>query len=209
MSSYKPKIIVLSAPSGSGKDTIYTELKTLAPDSFEKTISYTTRECRDREVRDVSYIFTDVGTFNEIHEKGGMAEHAKFGENYYGTPAAGIEKITAGGKHAVLIIDVNGAVQIKRKYPESVLIMMLPPDKETLERRLRERSSETEDEILKRLAIAKSEVLSAEKYDYIVINYTGGQIRCAQDILDIVENPENAGKHKASNYSYFIENFFK
>lgn len=209
MSFQTPKIIVLSAPSGSGKNTVYEELVKLMPDSVDKTISYTTRDPRGDEVHGIHYVFTDAENFKKILENNGMAEYTKYGnDRYYGTPASAIEKIHSSQKHAVLIIEVKGAMQIKQKYPDSITIMIMPPDKETLEFRLRDRSTESEEAIQKRLKIAREEVPAALAYDYIVINHTNQAAECAAEIKEIIESPEALEKHKACNYTDFIENFF-
>ena len=132
-----------------------------------------------------------------------MLEYTEYCTNFYGTPKKEAEEVLASGKNLILEIEVEGAANVKAKYPDAVLILLLPPSFEIQERRLRNRGTETEEKILLRLARAKEEVALADKYDYIVYNYDGKAAEAAEQIhaivsaekLSIKRNPNVAQKY--------------
>ena len=169
-------LVVVSAPSGCGKDTVFKEIRKKRDDIVE-SVSATTRKPRDGEIDGVNYYFLSEDEFKKLIEKDGLLEYAVYNNCYYGTPVE-------GGKICVLIIDVQGAENVKKLYPDSVSIFLVPPSWETLEQRLRARNSEAEEMIQKRLKIAKSELLCQDKYDYKVVNDNLND--CVNDIEKIL-----------------------
>ena len=162
-------VIVISAPSGGGKGTILKKLFE-SDDNLTLSVSATTRAPRPGEENGVQYYFVTKEEFSEMLEKGEILEHAEFCDNYYGTPKAPVVELTEKGKDVVLEIEVKGGAQIKKLIPDCVSIFITPVSLEVLEKRLRNRGTETEDAILKRLATAKVELKEAHNYDYIVVN---------------------------------------
>ncbi len=162
-------LVLFSGPSGVGKDTVL-EVILNKNNSLQKSISLTTRNIRDKEIDGKDYYFISVPQFEKMIEQGEVLEYAKYGENFYGTPKAPVDKWLSEGKTVILKIEVQGAENIKKMYPDSVAIFLLPPSMEELEKRLRSRGTEDEDNIRKRLEIAKDEVEKSKDYDYFVIN---------------------------------------
>jgi len=162
-------LFVVSAPAGCGKDTILTEL-------FKKTdaagyaVSATTRAPREGEIDGVHYHFLTKEDFSMLIDSGEVLEYAEYCGNYYGTLKRSVDELLGKGKDAVLKIEVEGALNIKKMFPGACLVFILPPSWEELERRLRERGTESEDVIVKRITQAKVEFEFAENYDYLVVN---------------------------------------
>jgi guanylate kinase len=150
------------------------------------SISCTTRAPREGEVDGKDYFFVSREEFEKMIRDKEMIEYAEYAGNYYGTPRKEAEEVLASGKNLILEIEVDGAMQIKKKFPEAVLIMLLPPTYAEQEKRLRGRGTETEDKILARLAQAKVEVQLLPEYDYVVYNLDGGAEECAKQIHAIV-----------------------
>jgi guanylate kinase len=162
-------IIVLSGPSGSGKSTIRAKLLKILPD-IEFSISYTTRQPRKEKSDKLDYHFITRNQFEEMIQKEEFVEWAEVHDDLYGTPAGQITSTIDKGRHILLEIDVQGGFSIKRKFPEAVLIFIIPPTLKELEKRLKDRAMNSTTEIQKRLQIAKKEIAAAKNYDYIVIN---------------------------------------
>ena len=150
-------LVVVSAPSGCGKDTVFKEIRKKRNDIVE-SVSATTRKPREGEVEGVNYFFLSEDEFKNLIENNGLLEYAVYNNCYYGTPIKGVNDAISNGKICVLIIDVQGAENV------------VPPSWETLEQRLRARNSEEEEMIQKRLNIAKKELLCQDEYDYKVVN---------------------------------------
>ena len=168
-SIYRPLVYIISAPSGSGKSTLVNELLRLVP-NLDFSISYTTRAARGSEQNGKQYHFVSREEFEQMIREDEFLEHAKFDGNYYGTARRFLQE-TAQKEHDLLLdIDVQGAAQVKQKLPEAVSIFVLPPDRKTLEWRLRKRSEDAEEVIARRLAAASREIENYNKYDYILIN---------------------------------------
>lgn len=166
----KGQLFVLSGPSGSGKDTVLKKvLEKMDGDAF-LSVSMTTREMRQGEEEGINYYFVSVEEFEKNIENDRMLEYAKYGSNYYGTPAAPIEKLLKEGKTVFLNIEVQGGANVRRLMPQVKEIFIMPPSMSELERRLRKRGTETEESIKTRLSIAQEEVTHAAEYDYTVIN---------------------------------------
>jgi guanylate kinase len=180
------KLFVVSGSSGSGKGTVLANLFTLS-DKFRYSISATTRSPREGEKDGVNYFFVSREEFTSMIEKDEMLEYAEFCGNLYGTPKKYVTEQLAGGMNVILEIEVCGAMQIKEKIPEAVLIFITPPSYEELKKRLYYRGTETEEVVEKRLATALKEIKFADKYDYIIINRTGESEKAAKEILAISE----------------------
>lgn len=166
-------LFIISAPSGSGKSTLVAEVRRLV-EGLEFSISYTTRKPRGSEEDGREYHFTSVEQFLEMEERGEFLEWAEVFGNYYGTARGALEHAKKAGKDLLLDIDVQGAVQVIHRVPEAVSIFIVPPSPEVLERRLRNRSQaegvSDEAVIQRRLAQAKQELLTLNKYKYVLIN---------------------------------------
>lgn len=167
--SKKGMIVVLSAPSGCGKDTVFKEISAIRDDVCE-SISATTRKPRDGEIDGVNYFFKTEDEFKEMIETNSFLEFASYNNCYYGTPADAAMNAVNDGKICFLIIERKGAQKVMKNCPEAVTIFLMPPDMETLKNRLIKRNTETEQAILERLEIAKEEVKSAASFDYVVVN---------------------------------------
>lgn len=165
----KGRIFIISAPSGCGKTTLIYKLLN-ARLGLIRSVSMTTRQPRRGEADKKDYCFVTPEAFNHMKEKRGFIEWAKVVNQYYGTPRRFVESNTKDGNDVLLTIDVQGALQVKRVYPDAVSIFLLPPALTTLKERLRKRSTESESEIKKRLAIANGEINMAGLYDYTIIN---------------------------------------
>ncbi|NIM16256.1 MAG: guanylate kinase [Candidatus Aminicenantes bacterium] len=162
-------IIVISGPSGSGKSTLIDRLMAQHPEIIFST-SHTTRPLRGRERDGEDYYFVSEKQFLQMAERGEFVEWAKVYEDYYGTSYKEIETKTKTGKDLVLDIDVQGAGNIKKKYPDALFILVAPPSMEELRNRLVEREQKIDPHIEKRLEIAREELSQYDIYDYIVIN---------------------------------------
>jgi len=160
-------LVIISGPSGSGKGTI---VKKLDRDDFALSISMTTRQKRPGEIDGKDYFFTTKEHFITLRENGELLEHAEFVGNMYGTPKKYVEDQVASGKAVILEIDVIGALQIKEKFMDSVLIFLMPPTFEELTKRLIGRQTEDLSTIERRIKRAKTEVLYIDKYDYFIVN---------------------------------------
>ena len=169
MTNKKGMLIVLSGPSGSGKDTILNELTRREID-VNVSVSMTTRAKRDCEIDGVHYYFVTREYFERTIAENKALEYAEYGQNLYGTPKAPVDEMLAAGKTVVLKIEVQGAERIRSLYPEAVSIFLMPPSMSVLEERLRRRETNDEEDIQRRLSIAADEIRRATEYDYVVIN---------------------------------------
>ncbi len=185
MSKRKGILIIVSGPAGSGKGTVVKELVD-SHENIELSISATTRAPRPGEVNGVHYHFIDKAEFESRIANGEILEYTTYCDNYYGTPLKEVKRALAKGKDIVLEIEVDGAMQVKKKMRNAITVMLTPPDGETLERRLRSRGTETDEVILWRLARAKEEIALMPKYDYSVVNEDGRIKECADLIYSII-----------------------
>ena len=165
----RPLIYIISAPSGSGKSTLVNELLKLVP-NLNFSISYTTRALRGSEQNGKQYHFVPSDEFERMIGADEFLEYANFDGNYYGTSRQFLKDAGQKGHDLLLDIDVQGAEQIKQKLTDAVSIFVLPPDRKTLESRLRKRSEDAEEVIARRLLAASREIENYNKYDYILIN---------------------------------------
>lgn len=165
----KGLLFVVSAPAGCGKDTILGEVFKRT-DTAGYAVSATTREPRDGEVNGVHYHFLSREEFQKKIADGEVLEYAEYCGNYYGTLKKSVETLISGGKDAVLKIEVEGAMNIRKMFPEACLVFILPPSWEVLEQRLRSRGTETEQVIAERTKQARTEISFAKNYDYLIVN---------------------------------------
>lgn len=162
-------LFVLSGPSGVGKGTVRKRLFEEETD-LQYSISMTTRDMRPGEKEGVDYFYRTKEEFEEMISSGELLEYAKYVDNYYGTPRAFVEKMLAQGKDVFLEIEVQGALQVKRNFPEGVFIFLFPPSLEELKNRIVNRGTETEELVINRLKEARNEIEMMHFYDYVVVN---------------------------------------
>jgi len=163
------KLFVIAAPSGAGKTTIVKALVKRNPELCF-SISYTTRQKRRTEVHGVDYLFVDVDEFERLNAEGELLECAEVFDNFYATSRSQVEKLLSQGQDVVLEIDWQGARQVRESMPECVTIFILPPSLEELERRLRDRRTDSPEVIERRLRDALSDMSHWDEFDYIIIN---------------------------------------
>ncbi len=192
-------LMVISGPSGSGKGTVVSCLTENT--DFVISISATTRQPRDYEEDGVHYFFKSLDEFSDMINNDELLEWASFCGNYYGTPKAYVEQKLEEGKNVILEIEVQGAHQIKKLYPEAALIFLVPPSKEELMSRLCGRGTEDEETITRRLQRAEEEIKFLPDYDYVVINdYVD---KAAEKIMDIAKSE----KMRSYRYKNMVEAF--
>ncbi len=163
-------LIVVSGFSGSGKGTIMKELVKRYPDNYALSVSATTRNPREGEVDGREYFFRTKEEFEKMIAKDELIEYAKYVENYYGTPKEYVEKHLAEGKDVILEIEIQGALKVKKAFPDTLLLFVTPPDANELKRRLVGRGTETMEVIESRMGRATEEAEGMHQYDYLVIN---------------------------------------
>ena len=163
-------LVVISGPSGVGKGTVRKALFEMPKHNLTYSVSMTTRKQRPGEKDGVDYYFVSREEFLKRVEEGKFLEHAEFVGNFYGTPLDKVNERLEDGQEVVLEIEVEGALQVKKKVPDCVMIFIVPPGKEALYQRLRKRGTEYEDVIEQRIQKANREFKLAKYYDYIVVN---------------------------------------
>jgi guanylate kinase len=188
-------LVVISSPSGGGKTTICRKILNKHKD-YLYSISATTRKKRKNEKEGRDYFFLSQDQFDQIRKKRGFVEWAKVHGEYYGTLKRFVDKAKEEGKTALFVLDVQGGMAIKKKYPESVLIFLLPPSLEELKKRLVHRGTDRADEIEKRLKIALKEMKFWSKYDYVVIN------KNLEETVKLVEKIIEAERHKSFRFDF-------
>jgi len=169
VASKDAKLFVIAAPSGAGKTTIVKALVTRNPDLCF-SISYTTRQKRRTEVEGVDYLFVDVEKFEKLRDEGELLEFAEVFDNYYATSRSQVEKHLSEGRDVILEIDWQGARQVRESMPECVTIFILPPSLEELERRLRDRRTDSPEVIERRLRDALSDMAHWDEFHHVIIN---------------------------------------
>ncbi len=188
-------VVIISGPSGVGKDTIIDALRAKhdRPD-YEFIITCTTRVARNGEVDGRHYHFLPEAEFLALHDDGELLEaNQVHGAHWYGTPRRAVCEALARGHHAILKIDVQGAQAIKQRIPDALLIFLVPPSLETLFSRLRSRATETADELEVRQRNAAIELARQGDYDHVVVNETGEVERTAARVAEIIE--EERARH--------------
>ena len=185
-------LIVVSGFSGSGKGTLMKELMTRYPDTYALSISATTRSPREGEVDGREYFFVSKDEFEKMIAKGELIEYAKYVENYYGTPRDYVEKKLDEGKDVILEIEIQGALNVKKMFPDTLLLFVTPPSAEELKKRLVGRGTETMDVIESRMDRACEEAEGMENYDYLIVN--DSLDRCVEEMHSIIQ-----GEHRRSS----------
>ncbi|WP_026507380.1 guanylate kinase [Butyrivibrio sp. MC2013] len=181
----KGVIVVVSGFSGTGKGTLMKKLVE-EYDNYALSVSATTRQPRPGEENGREYFFISDEEFEKLIEEDGLLEHAGYCGHYYGTPRKYVEDCMNEGKDVILEIEIQGARQIKKQYPDAVLLFVMPPSAEVLEQRLRGRGTETDEVIKGRLRRATEEAEGIEEYDYILIN--DDLDTCLQDMRSAIES---------------------
>jgi len=184
-------LVIISGPSGAGKGTVVNRL--IKNTSFALSISATTRKPRQYEKNGVHYFFKTNQEFEKMISDNKLLEYASFCGNYYGTPIDYVNEQIEKNKTVILEIEVNGALQVKKAYPEAVLIFLTPPNMVELKKRLIGRATETPEKIELRLKRAKEEFDIIDKYDYIIINES---VEKAADDIDCVVKAEKMRAHR-------------
>ena len=180
----KGTLMVVSGPAGVGKGTVVKRACELAEGKIHLSVAATTRAPRPIDQEGVTYYFKTKEEFQEMIAHNQVLEWAEYVGNYYGTPRQPVEDALSRGLDVILEIEVQGAMQIKKNFPDTVLTFIAPPSYEELEKRLRGRGTETEEQILSRLQTAKGELSLMDEYDYIVVNDEIEQASC--DLLTIL-----------------------
>ncbi|GAB6181077.1 guanylate kinase [Desulfotomaculum defluvii] len=193
-------LIVISGPSGAGKGTICQGLLNKNKDLC-LSISCTTRAPRPGEVDGVNYFFVKKETFEKMIADNKLLEYAKVYDNYYGTPKHFVDDKLSNGQDVILEIDIQGALQIKEKYPKGVLIFVVPPGLSLLKERLIKRGTDPEESINKRLKCVCDELSNTKRYDYLIVNDT------VDESIEQVESIIKAEKCRPSNFD--ISRFLK
>lgn len=183
----KGKLLVLSGPSGVGKGTIVQRVLQKRP-NCALSVSCTTRAPREGEKDGVSYFFITRGKFEKMIEENGFLEYSEHFSNYYGTPRFFVEEKLKEGD-VILEIEVDGALNVKKAYDEAILVMIAPPDRQTLIERLRGRGTEDESTIEKRVSRADYELSKTPLYDYVIINDDLDE--AVGQVVQILEQGEN------------------
>jgi len=184
MSGKRGLLVVVSGPSGVGKDTLIKRLLELDP-NLRYSVSYTTRTPRPGEVDEVNYFFVSRERFEELIAQGFFLENATYGGHLYGTPAAPVEEARRAGHDILLKIEVQGAEQVRKRARDGIFIFIAPPFKEELVRRQETRKGEApEEDMAERRKIAETEMKYASQYDYVVIN--DDLERAVAEVLEII-----------------------
>ena len=199
----KGLLLVLSGPAGSGKGTVKEFL--LQKEPFEFSVSKTTRAPRPGEVDGKQYSFVTREAFEDLIREDGMLEYTEYCGNFYGTPKKESLETLAAGKNLLLEIDAVGGLNVKSRYPDAVLVMLLAPSFAEQEARLRGRATETEEKIRERLAAARREIEMAREYDYIVYNPSGKAEAAADEICTIIR----AARLAVSRNTDFAERYLE
>lgn len=192
-------LIVVSGFSGAGKGTLMKKLLSTY-DEYVLSVSMTTRAPREGEKEGVEYFFTDRDNFEKAIENNGLIEYAEYCGNYYGTPRRYAEEQLDAGRNVILEIEIQGALKVKQRFPETLLLFVTPPNAAELEKRLKYRGTEDEETIARRLARAYEEAEGIEAYDYIVVN--DNLEECVRELHCLV----NASRRAPVRKTEFINN---
>ncbi|RMG96905.1 MAG: guanylate kinase [Chloroflexi bacterium] len=182
-----PLLIVISGPSGVGKDTIARRLIELRPDDFYFVVTATTRPPRAGEVHGRDYFFVSTDDFARMIENDELLEYAVVYNDYKGVPKQQIRDALASGRDVIMRVDVQGAAKIRQLIPNAIFVFLMTESEEELVRRLRERKSETAEGLSLRIATARQEMRRIHEFDYCVINAEGAQETAVRQILSIIE----------------------
>lgn len=194
-------LLVLSGPAGVGKGTLCAAFCKARPDCF-LSVSATTRKPRVTDKEGVTYYFFSEADFMKKAGEGGFLEYARFNGNYYGTPKEKVLEMLRAGRDVILEIDIQGAEQVKKIYPDGVFVFVIPPSKEELYKRITLRKTDTLEDIAARMTIAEREMARAPDYDYIVLN---DSVESAVKRLDAIMTAEKCAS--ARNLDFLKEVF--
>ena len=194
----KGKLVVISGFSGAGKGTLMKALLAAHPDRYALSVSATTRDPRPGEKDGVDYFFVTDETFDSMIQKDDFLEYAKYVSHSYGTPRSYVEEKLSEGKNVILEIEIQGALKVKERFPDTLLLFVTPPSAGELERRLRGRGTETDEVIKSRLKRAVEEAEFMDRYDYILVN--DDLETCVQEMHELIQ----AQRHKTSQNQEFI-----
>ena len=175
-------LLVISGPAGAGKGSVASEL--VKDENIRLSISATTRAPRGKEQNGREYYFYKRQQFERMISENGFIEYAQYLENYYGTPRKPVDDWRKAGKDVILEIEVQGCEIVKKSVPDCISIFIMPPSIEILEKRLRGRGTETEENVQKRMKRAREELTLAKKYDYVVVNDV--LEACVEDVKAII-----------------------
>lgn len=192
----RARLFVVSAPSGCGKGTILS--KAFENRDVYYSVSYTTREKREGEVEGVNYFYVTRRKFEQMIDGKEFIEYARFNDNYYGTPKLPVLEHLARGIDVILEIETEGGFQVRKAFPDAVLVFILPPHISELRRRLKKRGTEPDDVIEKRVAHAGSEIRDSYRYDYVIMN--DGLDQAVSDFLTVIDSVR-AGDDRADRFS--------
>ena len=192
-------LIVVSGFSGAGKGTLMKELLRRHPDTYALSISATTRSPREGEVDGREYFFISTEEFEKMIAKDGLIEYARYVENYYGTPRGYVEEKLGQGKDVILEIEIQGALKVKKAFPDTLLLFVTPPSALELKSRLVGRGTETMDVIRSRMDRACEEAQGMENYDYLIVN--DDLDTCVEEMHSIIR----AEHRKISRNAQFME----
>lgn len=185
-------LLVLSGPSGVGKGTVCKALRDRMPNLIY-SVSATTRSARAGEVEGVNYFFKSKEEFQRMITHDQLLEWAEYVGNFYGTPRQFVEETLASGRDVILEIEVQGALQVKEKFPQGIFLFLAPPDLTELKNRIVGRGTETEESIRSRMQVAKSEIELMDQYDYVVVN---DMIDCACEKINAIVTAEHLKKER-------------
>ncbi|MFD1777839.1 MULTISPECIES: guanylate kinase [Fredinandcohnia] len=199
-------LIVLSGPSGVGKGTVRKAIFSQPDTKFQYSISMTTRKPREGEVDGVDYFFKSKEEFEELIKNDKLLEWAEYVGNYYGTPIDYVESTLQDGRDVFLEIEVQGALQVRKAFPEGLFIFLAPPSLKELKNRIVTRGTETDDLILNRMKVAKEEIEMMDAYDYVVEN---DQVELACDRINAIVTAEHCRRDRVSRrYKKMLEGDF-
>ncbi|HAL63128.1 MAG TPA: guanylate kinase [Clostridiales bacterium] len=179
----KGSLFIISGPSGTGKGTVCNEL--VKHENIFLSISATTRDMRLGEQEGVTYFYITKEQFEDMIKRDMMLEYAQYSGNYYGTPKEAVEKMLKDGKNVILEIEAQGALKVKEKMPEAIMIFIVPPSIAELRKRLKTRGREDTDEIERRIETAKWEFSQCPKYNYVLVN--DNLENCVKNTLEIIK----------------------
>ncbi len=179
------KLLVISGPSGVGKTVVSLELMKLS-DLYVKSISATTRKIRPGEINGVDYFFVSAEEFERMDKNSELLETTEYNGNRYGTPKRFVDEVMSKGKVVILVIDVPGALNVKKMFKEAITCFLDAESLDEIEQRLRNRKTDSEESIMGRLATAKKELKAAGEFDYVIMNRDGKLSQTAKNIDEII-----------------------
>lgn len=198
----KGQLFIISGPSGAGKGTVYDEVIAHRP-HVKKSISVTTRAPREGEIDGVHYYFKSMEEYQEMIAHGEFLETAEVYCNCYGTPKAPVLEMLDKGYDVMFEIDIHGAKNIKKQYPDAIAIFLMTPSFEILEQRLRARGTESEDSIKRRLRSAKGELMKYKMFDYIVFN--DNKEKAINEVISIIDAEKRKIKNNIEEINLILE----